>query len=201
MNDLPVIRDNVAEQALGFASLEEVRARAVSVIESNPELSTWQKRAITKEINFLTERERLLRLRRFAFQWIDEQQTMRNRHVQRRIELVNAIRVSNRQTALQIAQIDKDILSCKLDLIERLKNIQSKGDSVRSAQAILSELEKLQFQRILMKAKENLFHQNLADRTLNRQKFMDKVRKEYPDMADELIEHYDRQVFEQTKRR
>ncbi|OGC95069.1 MAG: hypothetical protein A2W25_04690 [candidate division Zixibacteria bacterium RBG_16_53_22] len=201
MNELVTTHNGEAEQSLGFASLEEVRSRAIRGVESNPELSRWQKRAMTEEINFLTEHERLHRLRRFAFQWIDERLTLRNRLVLKRIELANAIRVSNRQTALQIAQIDKDILSCKLDLIERLKNIQSKGNSVRSAQGILSELEKLQFQRILMKAKENLFHQNLADRTLNRLKFMDKVRKEYPDMADELIEHYDRQVFEQTKRR
>jgi hypothetical protein len=201
MNDLVVSNDSGVEQTLGTASLEEIRNKAFRNIESNPILTDYQKNTIIKELDFLIEHERLRRLRKFAFQWAEEKEVFQNGMLLRRIELDNGIRVSRKQTALKIAQLNKDILDCKLDVIERIRKLRPKDDSAAYLKKAALELQKLRFQKIIMKAKEDMFHQNLTDRALSRQRFYEKVKKLYPDMADDLMEYYDRQVFQQIARR
>jgi hypothetical protein len=201
MNNLPVIHETGVELSLGTASLEEIRNKALRNIEADPTLPEYRKQAVIRELDFLIKLERLRRLRKFAFQWAEEKEAFRNSIFSKRIELANNIRLAVKQTDLQIAQLNREILNCKLDVIERIRRLRPKDDSAAYLKKAALELQKLRLQKLIMQAREDMFHQNLTDRTLNRQKFYDRVRKLYPDVADDLMDYYDRQVFEQTLRR
>ena len=97
--------------------------------------------------------------------------------------------------------MNKDIVNCQLDTLERIRQMRAKNESPDYIKKAEQEMQKLRLQKIIMEAKEDMFHKNLTKRTLNRQKFINKVQKLYPETADELIEYYDRQVFQQTARR
>jgi hypothetical protein len=201
MSDLPVVIDNGAERMLGTPLLEEIRINALRKIEADESLSTYGKKTLVNELNFLIEHERLRRLRKLKIQWIEEKETFRNDIIVRRIELANSIRLSTKQTDLQIAQLNRDIANCKLDVIERIKKMRPKDDSAAYLKKANLELQKLRLQKLIMQTREDMLHENLTNRTLKRQNFHDRVRKLYPDTADELLEYYDRQVFQQTTRR
>lgn len=200
MSDLPAIYDNSAEDKLGTAFLENIRNNALRNIESDPTLPERRKQALIRELDFLIEHERLRRLRKFVFQWVEEREAFRTGILQRRIELANNVRLSMKQTALKIAQLNKDIANCKLDVIERIRRMRPKNESEAYLKKAALELQKLKFQKAILQAKEEMLHENLTNRAFNRQKFHEKVRKLYPDMADEMMEYYDRQVFQQSRR-
>jgi len=201
MNNLTETNRIGAELLLGTPVLEGIRNRTELKIVSNPILSEDQIKSALKELDFLIEYERLHRLRQFAFRWIEGKEAFHNELILSRVELANEIRISRKQAALKIAKINREIANCRLDLMERIKKLHPKDDSSLYIKKAHSELQKLRFQKIIMREKEEIFHENLANRTLNRHKFYDKVKKLYPDMVDELMEYYDRQVFQQTARR
>jgi len=199
--NLPANHNSSAESLLGTVSLEVLRNKALRNIEEDASLSVQQKLMAIKELDFLLEYERLRRLRNSAYQWEEERREHRYRMAQRHQEMTIKLAIERKETVLRIAEINRDITACKLRIIEDFKKLKPKDESLNHVRQLKKDLSRLQLQKRIAQAHENSFHQNLTERVANRARFIKQVRREYPDLAEELVDFYDQQVFRQEGRK
>ena len=190
-----------AEHLLGTASLELVRSNLERDIQENDDLTFEQQRNVLKELDFLIAFERIRRIKLAINQWQLEALQHESVVLQQRQDIENKLRIAQAQTDKVIASLKQDISNLTLDRIERALTIKRKLLDTREAGSMQNNLEKLKVEQLFAKKKEEAFHKLIAERAWNRAKFIKLVQDEFPDMADDMVEFYDDQVFQQTRRR
>jgi len=189
------------ELKLGTGSLEILRIEALTRIHSSMNLTRRQKRAVAKELHYLVEYERLRRLRRAVWEWQDEKTEKQFERTRRQNQMRNTLRIESRQATLELAKINKQILECKLQCIDMIRSRQDDyqlNTYIRKAKA---ELVKIDTQKQLTKARQQMLADGLSDQVIHRAKFQQMAEKNFPDMAEELTDFYDQQMFQQGIRR
>lgn len=192
---LMVKHQTSAEQLLGTVSLESLRIQLQRKINDNPDLSKKQRKQVLAELDFLIEYERLRRLKMAVHQWEREEQSHKLELLKNRVELVNKLRIARAKSNRLVAKMHSDAANLKLGMVEKLLALKKKYANASQTDGAAKELENLRIRDTIARKKEEAFHANISRRTVNRARFVKMVEKEYPDMADELIDHYDRQLF------
>ena len=198
---LPVNRDEGAERWLGPSSLELARARLKETILGNPELTAYDRRRIFKELDGLMEYERQRRRRLAAFQREREDQEHRLAQVRKVAEAVYDLRLQRARLDNEVAKYAKESAQCKLDVIERVLELRAKYRPATKPSAHLEELLQLKKRQRLAEAREQAILDSITKRAEHRAAFVKMVNEKFPDMADELLDYYDQQVFQQGTRR
>ncbi len=205
---LPVVCDDSAEHELGTTSLEMVRGRLLGEIKNNPDLSRRQRKRIIAELDFLIENEQSRRKQMAVHQW--QREELEHRLViaekyeaicQKYAAIVSKLRLLKARTHRAVARYERDSTMCRLEVIERLLQIKDKYKSVEKQDEQLKELSRIRRQLEVSEAKEQAILESIAKRALSRAAFIKMVNEKFPDMADELLEFYDQQLFQQGTRR
>ena len=205
---LLVQQEDSAEQVLGTTSLEMVRGRVIRTISNNLSLSGKQRKRIIKELDFLIENEKNRRAQLVAHQW--QREELEHRLViarkqadihQKYADIVSKLRLLKARTDRAVARYERDSLMCKIDTIERLLQLKSKYKPVEKQDDHLKELLKIKKQQKLSEAREQAILDSIAKRAMSRAAFIKMVNEKSPDMADDLIDFYDQQIFQHGTRR
>ena len=205
---LPVKQEVSAEHLLGTTSLEMVRGRVIRNIYDNPELTRKQRKRIIKELDFLIEHEKRRRKQLAAHQWqreeLDHRLVISQMHAeihQKSADIVCKLRLLKAQTDLAVARYERDSLMCKIDVVERLMQIKAKYKPIERQGDPLKELLTMKKQQKLSEAREQAILNSIAKRAMGRAAFVEMANDKFPDMADEMIDFYDQQLFQQGMRR
>ena len=205
---LLVQQEDSAEQVLGTTSLEMVRGRVIRTISNNLSLSGKQRKRIIKELDFLIENEKKRRAQLVAHQW--QREELEHRLViaqkqadiyQKYADIVSKLRLLKARTDRAVARYQRDSLMCKIDTIERLMQIKAKYKPVEKQDNHLKELLKIKKQQKLSEAREQAILDSVTKRAMSRAAFIKMVNEKSPDMADDLIDFYDQQIFQHGTRR
>lgn len=205
---LLVQQEDSAEQVLGTTSLEMVRGRVIRTISNNLSLSGKQRKRIIKELDFLIENEKNRREQLVAHQW--QREELEHRLViarkqadihQKYADIVSKLRLLKARTDRAVARYERDSLMCKIDTIERLMQLKAKYKPVEKQDDHLKELLKIKKQQKLSEAREQAILDSIAKRAMSRAAFIKMVNEKSPDMADDLIDFYDQQIFQHGTRR
>lgn len=205
---LPVKQEGSAEQVLGTTSLEMVRGRVIRDIYNNFSLSGKQRKRIIKELDFLIENEKNRRSQLVSHLWQREElehrlvitQKQADIH-QKYADIVSKLRLLKARTDRAVARYERDGLMCKIDTIERLLQIKAKYKPVEKQDDHLKELLKIKKQQKLSEAREQVILDSITKRAMSRAAFIKMINEKSPDMADELIDFYDQQIFQKGTRR
>jgi len=205
---LPVKQEGSAEQVLGTTSLEMVRGKIIHNVYDNPDLDWSQRKRIIEELDVLIENEKCRRAQLAAHQWQREELEHRLVIVQKQADIyqkyadiISKLRLLKAETNRAIERYERDSLMYKVDIIERLVQIKAKYKPVEKQDEHLKELLKIKKQQKLSEAREQVILDSLAKRVMSRAAFIKMVNEKFPDMADEFIDFYDRQIFQRGTRR
>ncbi|MEW5922354.1 MAG: hypothetical protein AB1746_00050 [Candidatus Zixiibacteriota bacterium] len=208
MKSLPVTYDVSAEQLLGTGSLELLRSRITRHVKNDQSLDWSQRSKILRELDTLIENERNRRAQlAFRQQQLEELEQglimaeKKEETYQKYADILNKLRLLKAQTQQTIVNHKRERLMWKVDIIERLLQIKGKYKPVEKQDEHLNELLKIRRQQKLFAAKEQVILDSITRKAMNRAAFIKMVNKKFPDMADELLEFYDRQLFQQGTRR
>ncbi len=192
---LMVKHQTSAEQLLGTVSLESLKIQLQRKINDNPDLNKKQRKRVLRELDFLIEYERLRRLKMAVHQWEREEQSHTLDLLKSRVEIVNKLRIARAKSDRLVAKMHSDTANLRLVMVEKLLALKKKHANSCQTNGAAKELENLRIRDEIARKKEEAFHANISRRTLNRARFIKMVETDFPDMADELIDHYDKQLF------
>lgn len=196
--NLPVIQHNDGREFLKGGSLVMLRAEALDCIKNDVRLTPELKLAAIRELDFLLEYERLRRVRIAHRKFRDEERELVYQALIRRQEVVNLIRLAQAQTARAIEEIKRDIAHWRIEVEARLQRLRPKDEVLKQAR---NELVKLQLQHRLERLREQHLFRGLEEQTMKRAALVEKVRNDFPDLAEELIDHYDQLSYQSAGRR
>ena len=205
---LPVKQEGSAEQTLGTTSLELIRSRVVRNLYDNPDLAGDQRLRIIKELDSLIENEKCRRTQLAVQQWQREElqhklviaQKQADIH-QKYADIVCQLRLLKGRTDRAVARYKRDCLMCKLDVVERLMQIKAKYKTVAKQDDHSKELLRIKKQQKLSEAREQAILNSIAKKAMSRAAFVKMANETHPEMADELVDFYDQQIFQQATRR
>ncbi len=199
---LPVKVENGAELMLGTGSLELVRARVSHLVTQRTDLTPRDRERILTELNELiaSERERRLCLARRQL----EIETLEHRVACLRTKVQVAC-----ETRLQIASVEQDIarqrretIHSNLDIAERILALRDKyKPPPPKRDEYVEELSRMRKKHLLSEEREATLLKSITERAMKRAAFVKNAQEQYPDLAEELIDYYDQQMFQNHSRR
>lgn len=189
------------EDIFGTVSLETLKNRALKILDDNEAMTTHQKVRTQREIEFLLECERFNRLRRLVYQLHDEKQDRTYKRILNHQTFLHQLQVGRKETALAISKIEREIVKCKLDVIERARSLMPKRELHEHMKKLQDDFRKLRIHQKYQRARQGMLSQEIAEQAIRRAQFIRRIRKHFPDLEDELLESYDKQVFQQRTRR
>ncbi|MEW6410915.1 MAG: hypothetical protein AB1483_00420 [Candidatus Zixiibacteriota bacterium] len=200
---LPAKYDDGAEHVLGTTSLQIVRSKIIENIRRYPGMTWWQRRKIINELDSLIEMERCRRKQLAAHQLQRENVEHRLIIAQKQIDIfekyvdvISRVRLLKARTSRAVARYERDSVMCKLDVIERLMQIRAKHKPAEKQDDHLKELSQIKKQQEVSQAREQAVLDSIAKKAMSRATFINMVNEKFPDMADELVDFYDQQIFQ-----
>ncbi len=198
--NLPVKQENGAELTLGTGSLELVRANLRKQIFSDPSLGWRVRRRILRELDGLITSERERRQRHAQYEREQEELNHRISIVMQQADAESAIRTRLAKARSEIAKYDMERDTYRLNIAERALQLRAKYKLHNERDDMSSELTRIQKRQLLSDAKEKAVLRGITKRAMNRAAFVKEAQEKHPDIADELIDYYDQQVFQQNRR-
>jgi hypothetical protein len=181
-----------------------LRGRAISSVYDNPDLTRRQKRRVVKELDCLLEHEQRRRAQLAAHQWQREELDHHllvagklEQILRKYAEVASTLRLLKARTDRAVARYERDSLMCKIDVLERILQIRAKYKPAVKDDDHLQELLKIKRQQKLSEAREQAILESINRRAMNRAAFIRMINEKFPDMADELTDFYDQQIFQQ----
>ncbi|MBI5037736.1 MAG: hypothetical protein HZC01_03495 [Candidatus Kerfeldbacteria bacterium] len=193
--NLPVIQHNDGREFLKGGSLVMLRAEALDCIKNDMRLTPQLKVAAIRELDFLLEYERLRRVRIAHRKFREEERELVYQALIRRQEVVNLIRLAQAQTARAIEEIKRDIAHWRIEVKVQLQRLRPKDEVLKQAR---NEILKLKLKHRLEQMREQELHRSLEEQTLKRAALMGKVQRDFPDLAEELVERYDQMAYQSS---
>lgn len=172
-----------------------LRAEALDCIKNDMRLTPQLKVAAIRELDFLLEYERLRRVRIAHRKFREEERELVYQALIRRQEVVNLIRLAQAQTARAIEEIKRDIAHWRIEVKVQLQRLRPKDEVLKQAR---NEILKLKLKHRLEQMREQELHRSLEEQTLKRAALMGKVQRDFPDLAEELVERYDQMAYQSS---
>ncbi len=191
--NLPINHELSTESIISNSSIETIRNEMTHRIQSSETLTEEQQSAALEELNVLLEYEKYRRMLTMIYQLKQDSQNRidatRDRVRQRREYLTrkrqeqkHELLLNRKETALRIARINADI--------GKLRPQLPADKDLRRARG---ELNKIRSQGRLRRSLQEESEKELRGRVMRKAQFLKKVRQEFPDMEEELMDEYDRQ--------
>jgi len=198
---LPAKREEGAEHWLGTASLELVRARIHQAILANPEVSSGDYRRIFKELDALIAYEHDRRA--LSGKYAKECAALEHRisQLKRAAEATAELQGIRIASEYELDRHRRNRVQWQLDVAERILALRAKYRKVAKPNPHLEEMLRLKRQQQVTEAREQAMLESIRRRARHRATFVKMVNEKFPDMAEDMIDFYDQQIFRQTKRR
>lgn len=198
---LPVVQENGAEQSLGTGSLELVRANMRKLINARKDLEPQDREYILEELDSVIEGERIRRARALRLQLEREELDHRIEAVQKVANLACAVRTQIARADAEIARNAQETVNGKLDIAERMMKLREKYKPVPKKDEHQEEIDHVRKRQSITDMREDATVNAITKRAFKRAAFVKRVKAEFPDMADDLIDYYDQQIFQRDTRR
>lgn len=198
---LPVKHENGAEQSLGTGSLELVRANMRKLILSRTDIEQEDKQYILQELDGVIEGERQRRARLALYQLEREALDHRIEQVRKASDVACYVRTQQAQAESTIARHAREIVNGKLDIAERMMKLRDKYKPVPKKDEHQEEIDHVRKRQSIAVMREDATVNAITQRALKRAAFVKRVKAEFPDMAEDLIDYYDQQIFQRDTRR
>jgi hypothetical protein len=201
-------RDSGAERELGTVSLEAVREKIIRPVVDDGRISWLQQRKIIKELDFLIENEKrrreALAIRQSQLEELEHEQMISEKRAaifQKYAEIISSLRLLRARTDRAVARYVRDSLMCKLDIVDRTMQMRAKYKPVEKEDNHKKELLEIKRQQKYSEAREQAILDSISKKAINRAAFIKMVNEKFPDLAEELLDFYDQQLFQQKDRR
>ncbi len=203
---LPIKHEMSVKNILNSASIEKLRYDFMARIEVNESFSEDQKDAMVQELDFLLQFEKYRRMLRMIYLIKEEKREYENRiYEQQRLRRVNVYKarqelkhetaLNRKETALKIAKLNEEIANCKMTVLERLDKIGSHAPIDKDLRKAKGELNRIKLQSKLRRTLQDEAEKELRDRVIRKAQFQKQVKQQFPDMEEELMDEYDRQMY------
>ena len=113
---------------------------------------------------------------------------------------IREMRLATARTESEVATYAQGNRQRELDILERILQLRVKYKPAETLDAHVKELRQLKRHQQLADAKEQAVLDSIAKRVRHRAAYIQLVNEKFPDMADELIDFYDQQVFRRGTR-
>lgn len=194
--NLPIKHDLSVEYFLNKSSIESIRNELTLKIESNDNLTEDQKENALGEMDLLLRYEKYRRMLRMIYQLRDERRDRFNNMcdqirlrreylTKKRQEFKHELLLNRKDTILHIAKADAEL---------RKLNPESKNRKI--TMHANDELNKIRLKGRLRRAIQEENEKELRSRVFQKAQFLQKVRKHFPDLEEELMDEYDRQMYD-----
>lgn len=204
--NLPIKHEMSVDVIFNNVSIEKLRNDFMARIETSETYSKDQKDAMVQELNFLLQFEKYRRMLRMIYLIKEEKREYRNRIYERqrlrranaykaRRELKHETTLNRKETALKIAKLNEEIANCKMAVLERLDKIGSYAPIDKDLRKAKSELNRIKLRSKLRRTIQDEAEKELRDRVIRKAQFQKQVKHQFPDMEEELMDEYDRQLY------
>ena len=191
--NLPIDHELTTESIISNSSIETIRNELTNRVQSNDNLTEDQQSTAVEELDVLLEYEKYRRMLTMIYQLRrdsrdrinNERDRIRLRReslISKRQEHRHELLLNRKKTVLQIAKINSDIgkFQPQLQVDKDLKRANS-------------ELNKIKLKSRLRRALQDEAEKELRNRVMRKAQFLKKVRQQFPNMEEELMDEYERQ--------
>lgn len=205
MNNLIELKKGVG-QLPDTSPLELIRSKAIREVRQNSNLSDRDKDFIIREINFLIGYERLKRLKKTVYEQKkeelamiqaleDKRREMTQRAIRHRIQMREEIEAARRGLLLKRVQLQVESAKLYLEVLEMIKKTEPLDDGKQGAKKMKEELLKIKLKSKIRRAIQQECIKELEETVLRRANFLRRVREQFPDMEEEIIDAYDQRYY------
>lgn len=197
--NFPIEHGLSTQGILGNSSIEAIRNELTNKIETNDCLDEEQKDNALEELDLLLLYEKYRRMLRMIYQLkaerMDHMNNMRDRvrsrhHLitEKRQEHKHRLLLNRKETILRIAQIDSELYKLKPQRPED-----------KDKRKINDELNRIKNRARMRRESQAEVERELRDRVIRKAQFLQKVRKHFPDLEEEMMDEYDRQMYDSDR--
>lgn len=190
--NLPINHELSIEGIISSSSIETIRGELAYRIQSNDKLSAEQQSAVLEELDVLLEYEKYRRMLTMIYQLKQDSRDRLNNErdrirlrreslISKRQEHRHELLFNRKKAALRIAKINADIGKFRPQL-------QVDKDLKRTH----GELNKIKLKSRLRRALQDEAEKELRNRVMRKAQFLKKVRQQFPDMEEELMDEYEK---------
>lgn len=176
-------------------SLTLLEAKIEQNIDENEDLSSRQKKKAKREMHFLIEVERVKRASQLIWNIEDEQRNRLHNSLIKMQSLKDDLLIKRYKLKMRIQRIKEDLVKSKVRTAKLIRSSRPRNKTSKEIGRLKREFFKrkiaLKLSRQTLIAVEN----EIRNKALRRARFMKYIKKHYPDYYEELIEHYDRQLY------
>lgn len=196
---LPLLSQTKPDENVGLRPLALLRAD-MRIRIAGSHLSVHDKQAALNELDYLVRYEQLRRLRTAVWQWKDERRERRYRMRSQREEFVIGAALNRQRARAEIAECRARIVHSRLDIIERVRKLAPREESRSMIAKARRDMLRHQLASQMARNSRRHLQEELADMIAARGRFLRRVRQEFPEMEDELMDKYDSQLFQRGVR-
>lgn len=189
--------DMVPSQSLKDESLAALRRKAVKWITHHIETDSTRKAAI-EELAYVLVAERLHREEILLLKHLEEKKEHQIRLLTKLQEYKRAKLTEQKKLQLAVSDINAKIASN----LSRTRHLLSQPATQTEAviERAKGQLARMKAQQALKRHLQDAYFDSLENQATHRANFLTHVREKYPDLKDEIMDEYDRNVhdFNQT---
>jgi len=176
-------------------------------ISSDGSMSSDDKKEIIRELKFLQNYGRLVRVMQLKFNWEEEKLNLLRRYLSKKHQIVseavrnrqklkNELAMDRMETIQRIRDKQSAFLKERIELYAVLKKLKSSGQSNSDTSKAEQELHRINLRSKIRRAMQQEAEKELQERVLRRNDFLKNVRDNFPDLEEEIMEEYDRQIYQ-----
>jgi len=190
---VPINHELSTERIISNSSIETIRGELTHRIQSNDILTAEQKSAALEELDSLLEYEKYRRMLTMIYQLKQDSRDRINSErdrvrlrreflIRKRQEQKHELLLNRKETALRIAKINADI-----------GKLRPQSPIDKDLKRAHGELNKIRLKSRLRRVLQDEAEKELRNRIERKAQFLRKVRHQFPDMEEELMDEYERQ--------
>lgn len=194
--NLPINHDLSTESIIKNSSIETIRGELTHRIQSSDILTAEQQSVALEEMDVLLEYEKYRRMLTMIYQLKQDSRERINGTrdrirfrreflIRKRQEQKQELLLSRKEATLRIAKINAE-----------LRKLRPQPPVDKDLKRTQDELNKIKLRGRKRRASQEQVEKELRDRVERKAQFLIKVRQKFPDMEDELMDEYDRQMYE-----
>jgi hypothetical protein len=179
------------------------KARMIQKVNEHHGLNRKQRKRVLNEIDILFEIEKRRRVQcatqQYQKEWLEHKIMMTERILDEHKRIEDTLRKLNvlkaRANHLIAVQAQERLLK-RIEIIERIMRMKAQYNRPKKSTKYTEELLKIKHKQKISEMHEQAMLNMIAKRAVNRAAFIKMAHKKFPEMAEELIDFYDQQIFQ-----